>query len=70
VAKRSKRNTSGVTGVRYLSKRNTFEARLIFKGELVLCKTYKTFDEAVNARKEAENKYVKPLLEKYGLKPK
>ena len=68
--KPGKRNTSGVTGVRYLEHCNMWEARLYFKKKLVLYDTFPSFAQAVKARKDAEDKYIKPLLEKYNLTPK
>ena len=64
-----KSNTSGVTGVQHISDRDRWYARLIFKGELVLNKTFPTFKEAVDARMKAERIYIRPLLIKYGLIP-
>lgn len=63
-----KRNTSGVKGVSFDSKRNRWRAQLKIKGETVLNKRFETFAEAVNARKDAEEKYFKPILEKYSNK--
>jgi hypothetical protein len=48
-------NSSGVKGV-YLDKRtNKWRARLKFKGKLMNFGTYDRFEDAVRARKEAEN---------------
>ena len=69
MSKPNKRNTSGVTGVSYIRDRKRWGARLIFKGKLVLNRTCETFDEAVEARRKAEEQYVIPLLEKYNLMP-
>ena len=38
---------------------------MMFKGERVLYKNFKSKQDAINARKEAEEKYFKPILEKY-----
>ena len=61
----SKTNKSGVPGVRYIEERDRWEARLNFKGKLVLNKSCHTFEEAVARRREAEEEYVIPLLDKY-----
>ena len=38
---------------------------LTLKGNLLLDKSFKNKQDAINARKEAEEKYFKPILEKY-----
>lgn len=60
--KPTKNNTSGVTGVRYKEKENTWIAYMNFKGKSVLNKSFKSMEDAVNARKEAEEKYFEPFL--------
>ena len=54
-----KNNTSGVTGVYYDKSRDKWCAKLEYQGESKLCKRFKTFEEAVSARKAAEEKYFK-----------
>lgn len=49
------RNKALVTGVQF--ENNKFKAYLRYQGEMVLYKSFKTFEEAVAARKEAEDKY-------------
>ena len=66
----SKRNKSGVTGVSYRRNTDSWLARLELRGKLVLNKQCDTFEEAVEARKNAEKEYIIPLLEKYDLVPK
>lgn len=67
-----KRNTSGVTGVN-LTKFNTWKAALVANGEIKLQKTFKTKEEAIRARLNAEAKYFgefapqKHLYEQYGI---
>ena len=63
--KPSKNNHSGVLGVSYLKSRGVWAAQLIFQGNRVLNKRFKCKQDAINARKEAEEKYFKPILEKY-----
>ena len=53
----SKRNTSGVTGVDWSKTRNLWRARIHFKRKEILLGYYTNFDDAVKARKEAEEKY-------------
>ena len=61
-----KNNTSGVRGVTWDSSREKWIAHLYFKGKRVLNKRFSKKQDAINARKEAEEKYFKPVLEKYG----
>lgn len=58
-------NETGVRGVFFDKHSGRYVAHLIFKGKYVLRKKFKTFEEAVKARKEAEEKYYKPILDKY-----
>lgn len=63
--KPSKNNKSGVKGVFFNNGKQKWMAVLEFKGEKVLNKYFKNKQDAINARKEAEEKYFKPILEKY-----
>ena len=63
-----KSNTSGVTGVGWDKSKKRWLAQIGFKGRAIYLGRYKDFDEAVKARKEAEQKYFKPLIEKYKYK--
>lgn len=58
-------NTSGVKGVCFRKGEQKFVAQMEFKGEVVLYKRFDNLQDAINARKEAEDKYFKPILEKY-----
>lgn len=62
--KKSEGKTSKKVGV---SKRKDgyWRASMIFKGERVFDKTFNNEQDAINARKEAEEKYFKPILDKY-----
>ena len=60
-----KDNTSGVRGVCWNKQVNAWTVQMMFKGERVLYKNFKSKQDAINARKEAEEKYFKPILEKY-----
>ena len=64
----SKKNKSpfGVRGIsRTNSKIKPFEAKLFFRGKVVFRKTFATLDEAIAARKEAEELYFKPVIDKW-----
>ena len=50
-------NTSGATGVRWISKRNKWQARIVFQRKQYTLGYYDNYNDAVNARKEAEYKY-------------
>lgn len=43
--------------------RGKWRASLKFKGKNVLNKRFDEFDDAVKARKKAEDKYFKPIIE-------
>ncbi|MCU5048395.1 AP2 domain-containing protein [Bacillus cereus] len=58
-------NTSGIKGVSYIKKRNKWRAQLVIKGKRVLQKDFINKEDAIKARKEAEEKYHMPILEKY-----
>jgi len=55
-----KDNTSGVTGVSYLKRDNLYRAQ--FKNKRI--NDFKTLDEAIEARKKAEEKFYKELQQK------
>jgi len=59
-------NTSGFKGVSWDKNKKRWRSYLEFKGTTVLHKRFKNKQDAINARKEAEEKYFKPILEKYG----
>lgn len=56
---------SDVRGVHWCSSKNKWIATLSFQKKLVLNKTFSNKEDAIKARKEAEEKYFKPILEKY-----
>lgn len=56
-------NTSGVRGVR--SFRGRWMATIGFQGKNIYLGVYDKLEDAVKARKIAEEKYYKPMLEKY-----
>ena len=50
-------NTSGYVGITYDSSENKWRARLGVGGKTINIGRFKTIEEAIKARKEAENKY-------------
>jgi len=64
IEKPFKSNTSGVKGVhQHIDGR--WIARIGFKYERIYLGIFDTFEEAAEARREAENVYYKPVIEKY-----
>ncbi len=55
-------NKSGVNGVSYNDKRNEWMASITLNHKHIYLGSFKTFEEAVRARLEAEGKYGTPLL--------
>jgi len=53
-----KNNKTGVKGVSYDKIRNKYLAQMMYKGKKVLFKRFDTFEEAKEARKQAELKYL------------
>ena len=58
-------NSSGVRGVYYEKRTNMWRARLKFKGKIMSFGSYEHFEDAVLARKEAEQHYFGEFLEEY-----
>ena len=56
-------NTSGVRGVYFDKKTGKWRARLKFKGKLMNFGSYKNFEDAVKARKAAEQEYFGEYLD-------
>ncbi len=63
-----KDNTSGTTGVYWHKQAKKWKSEIHFKGEKKGLGLFKNKQDAINARKEAEEKYFKPILEKYAKK--
>ena len=59
-------NKSGVKGVHFAIDRQKWIAYITFRQKRINLGTYKTLEEAANARREAEIALFDPLLEKYG----
>lgn len=64
ITKRRSTNRSGVVGVSFDRQSGKWNSRLFMKGKLLLNKQFVDFQAAVDARKEAEKKYLTPLLER------
>ena len=59
---------SKIRGVFWNKKRKLWHAQLKLKGEVAYSEFFKSKQDAINARKEAEVKYFKPTLGKYNQK--
>lgn len=59
-------NTSGIKGVAFHKSTNKWIAYIFLKNKQIYLGLFTTIEEAANARKKAEEKYFKPILEKYG----
>lgn len=57
------RNSAGIKGV--YRKRNSYQAMIWIRGERIYLGSFKSLEEAKNARQEAEEKYHKPVLQEY-----
>lgn len=58
-------NTSGVTGVSYNKSKGKWVAYIKLQGKNINLGTFNSKDEAVQARLKGEEKYYKPLIQKY-----
>ena len=63
--RKSINNKSGYKGVCWAKRREKWEAYIIFKGVKHHLGYFKNKQDAIKARKEAEEKYFAPVLEKY-----
>ena len=66
--KLSSNNKSGYKGVFWHKRTNKWRAEIKFKGERIYLGSYDNKQDAINARLEGEEKYFKPILEKYDVK--
>lgn len=62
-SKLHKRNKSGIKGVRFNEQRNKWIAYIGFQGKQITLGYFNDKEEAIYARKIAEGKYHKPILE-------
>lgn len=60
----NKNNTTHL-GVTYYKKSNKWRARICINGNNKSLGLFDNIDDAIQARKEAEKKYFKPVLDKY-----
>lgn len=65
MSKKSKANSSGFKGVSWNKKRGKWLAQIGFKSKNIFLGYFDKKQDAINARKEAEDKYFKPILDKY-----
>jgi hypothetical protein len=63
-------NTSGVKGVSYIERLHKYRAYIQIKGKQKYLGVYKTLEEAAAARKAAEEKYFKPIIEEFNRQAK
>ena len=58
-------NTSGVPGVEWLVRKRSWRASICFKGKRHYLGCYKLFEDAVRARKKAEEELFAPFLAEF-----
>ncbi len=63
--KANSNSRTGVRGVCYITSIKKYKAYLYLNKEYHFLGYYKDIDNAIQARKKAEEKYFKPILEKY-----
>lgn len=63
-------NTSGVTGVYFYKKSQKWRAYITFQRKCIHLGTFTNKIDAIKARKKAEEKYFKPVLDKYNKESK
>lgn len=62
-----KNNSSGITGVTIRKNKycTSYIATIYVQGKNIRIGTFRNIEDAAKARKEAEDKYFKPIIEKY-----
>ena len=60
-----KNNTSGVPGVEWVSSKARWRATICFKGKRHYLGCYRSFEEAVKARKRGEAEFHDPFLDEF-----
>ena len=60
-----KNNSSGVNGVYWDKKLGKYRASIFVKGRKINLGSYSKLEEARKAREKAEDKYYKPIIDKY-----
>jgi hypothetical protein len=63
--KLNKNNTSGVKGVSWNKSKKKWDAKIWFKGKGIYLGRFPNKQDAITARLEAEDKYFKPMINKY-----
>lgn len=63
--KRNSNNTSGATGVSYSKSKKKWVAYIKIQRKNISLGTFNTKEEAIKARLHGEEKYFKPIIEKY-----
>ena len=63
--KLQKNNTSGVTGVTWVTKKRLWQAAICFKGKRRTLGRYHNFEDAVKARKRAEEDLFGNFLQEF-----
>ena len=58
-------NTSGVTGVEWMPRKNMWRAVIFFKGKRHYLGSYGKFEDAVKARKRGEEELFEPFLQEF-----
>lgn len=66
----TKQNTTGVRGVSYQKRNGKYRAYIYFKNKCINLGEFTKLQDAAKARAKAEEKYYKPILEKYNYKNK
>ena len=64
-AKLSKKNTSGYTGVYYLTRQNAWRVTIMTQGRRIYIGQFKDKSKAILARQEAEELYRQPILKEF-----
>ena len=62
-------NTSGITGVGYRKDTQRWYAKITFQYKVYSLGSFKTIEEAAEARRQAEQEIFDPILEKHGREP-
>lgn len=62
-----KNNTSGIKGVSWHNRDKKWQASIALKGKTIYLGQFNKLEKAAQARKEAEEKYFQPILEKYNI---
>ena len=66
-----KNNKSGINGISIKQNKysTSYIVRICVQGKNIRIGTYRDIEDAIKARKEAEDKYFKPILDKYKKEP-